>query len=182
MADAADILAFWFGDDPDVERKAWFEGGPAFDDECRRFLPDWEDLRAGGREGWRAAPSSLLAYVVLADQIPRNCFREDGRAFATDAAALAAARHAVAQGWDMVMRRNERLFLYLPYEHAEDLAMQDESMRLFGGLGDAYLLEFAEKHRDLIRRFGRFPHRNAMVGRTDTAEEAAFMAAHGRGY
>lgn len=182
MADPVEILRFWYGDDPDKKWDVWFKGGPAFDDACRRFEPDWDRARAGDLEGWRDAPTSLLAYVLLTDQIPRNIFREDGRAYATDVLALAAARHAVAQGWDKVMRKLERLFLYLPYEHAEDMATQDACVALYEDLGDPQYVEYAESHRRLIRRFGRFPHRNVMLGRTSTPEEAAFLAEHGRGF
>ena len=182
MADPVEILAFWYGGDPDIERENWFRGGPDFDDACRRFQPDWEAALAGGLTAWRAAPSSLLAYIILTDQIPRNIFREDGRAFATDALARSAARHAVAHGWDRVMRKLERLFLYMPFEHSEDLADQAECRRLFVGLGDPKYVGYAQQHQELIERFGRFPHRNALLERPSTAEEMAFMEAHGRGY
>lgn len=182
MADASEILAFWFGDDPETVRDEWFKGGPPFDAACRRFEPDWEAARAGRLDGWLAAPTSLLAFVILTDQMPRNLFREDGRAFATDDRALAAARHAVAQGWDRVMRKLERVFLYLPYEHAEDLAAQEECLRLFQGLDDPHFLEYAAAHHRLIERFGRFPHRNAVLGRAPTPEETTFLAEHGRGF
>ncbi len=182
MAEPGDILAFWFGDDPDAVRQDWFEGGPAFDAACRRFRPAWEAARAGDFDDWRRAPSSLLAYVILTDQIPRNLYRKDARAFQTDDQALAAARLAIRHGWDRVMRKQERLFLYLPFEHAEDLATQEESLRLYQDLGEANYVEYAQAHLDLIRRFGRFPHRNVLLGRESTAEEIAFMAEHGRGY
>ena len=182
MADAADILAFWYGEDPDTAREEWFEGGPAFDDLCRRFQPDWEDARAGGRAGWVDAPSSLLAFVILTDQIPRNLFRKDERAFATDARARAATRHALVHGWDQVMRPLERLFLYLPLEHSEDLRDQRDCVRLYEAMGVERYVEYARKHLELIERFGRFPHRNVMLGRTSTADEEAFLEAKGRGF
>lgn len=182
MADAADILEFWYEGDPSVKRETWFRGGPTFDDACRRFEPDWEDARAGGRDDWLAAPTSLLAFVILTDQIPRNLFREDGRAHATDAQALAAARLAVTHGWDVVMGKFERVFLYMPFEHAEDLAAQQESVRLFEALGDADYVGYAEAHLRVVERFGRFPHRNGLLGRESTPDEIAFMAEHGKGF
>lgn len=182
MADPVEILRFWYGDDPEAKRDEWFHGGPSFDEQCRRFRPDWEAARAGELDGWLTAPTSLLAFVLLTDQIPRNMFRDDGRAYATDAQALAAAQRAVAHGWDLVMRKRERQFLHLPFEHAEDLAMQAECLRLFRALGDDELVGYAQAHYDIIERFGRFPHRNAMLGRTSTPEELAFVAEHGRGF
>lgn len=182
MADPVDILEFWFEGDPEARRDKWFQGGPAFDAECRRFEADWESARRGDLDRWLAAPTSLLAFVLLTDQLPRNLFREDGRAYATDAQALAAAQQAVAHGWDKTMRQHERSFLYLPYEHAEDLAMQAESVRLFRGLGDDHVLEYAQAHYDIVEKFGRFPHRNEMLGRASTDAELAFLEAHGRGF
>jgi len=182
MSDPSEILAFWFGEDPEVKRDVWFHGGPAFDDACRRFESEWNAVRAGEREAWRDAPSSLLAYVILADQIPRNLFREDGRAYATDDKARAAARRAVEQGWDRVMRLNERMFLYLPFEHSEDIDDQRTCLRLFEDLGDPTYQDYARKHLELIERFGRFPHRNAMLNRASTPAEAAFLNIEGRGF
>lgn len=182
MAEPADILAFWFGDDPDLKRDAWFKGGPDFDAACRRFEPDWGRARTGALDDWLRAPKRLLAFVILTDQIPRNIFRDDARTHATDAQALAAAQRAVAAGWDAAMTKQERVFLYLPYEHAEDLAVQDESVALFRSLDDPDLAQYAVAHRDIVARFGRFPHRNVMLGRATTAAEAAFLAEHGRGF
>lgn len=182
MPDPSDILEFWYRGDPDSIWDKWFHGGPEFDEACRKFEPDWEAARSGALDGWLAAPTSLLAYVLLTDQIPRNVFREDGRAYATDARALAAARHAVDHGWDLVMRKLERLFLYLPYEHAEDLATQRECVRLYEKLGDPHYVGFAESHLRIVEQFGRFPHRNGMIGRVSTPEEEAFLTEHGRGF
>lgn len=182
MTGPNDILTFWFGDDRTIVRSDWFKGGPAFDEKCRAFLPAWKKARDGSLDAWREAPDSLLAFVVLTDQIPRNCFREDDRAFASDDIALAAARQAVAAGWDRDMTKLERVFLYLPFEHAEDMAMQNESIRLYTALGDAEYLKFAEAHRVIVERFGRFPHRNALLGRANTPEETAFLEEHGRGF
>lgn len=182
MTTPEDILTFWYGDDRTEAREAWFKGGPAFDVACANFLPAWEAARDGALEDWRTAPESLLAYVILTDQIPRNCFRKDGRAHATDAQALDAARQAVAAGWDAEMSMLERVFLYLPFEHAEDMDMQTESVRLFTALGVDSYRQFAAAHQAVIERFGRFPHRNVLLGRTDTPAEIAYMKEHGRGF
>jgi uncharacterized protein (DUF924 family) len=182
MADPARILDFWFGPDPGEKRAEWFAGGPAFDDLCRQFEPDWRRAAAGALADWLATPEGLLAFVVLTDQIPRNIFREDPRAFATDRAALSAAGLAVRRGWDTAMTLHERAFLYLPFEHAEDMAAQDESVRLYSALGDPEYLKFAEAHRDIIARFGRFPHRNAALRRLSTPAEIAFAETKGRGF
>lgn len=182
MTTPNEILTFWFGKEPFEARDAWFQGGPAFDEECRIFSPTWERAQSGELSEWLKAPDTLLPFVILTDQIPRNIFREDARAFATDAMALKAAQTAVANGWDKSMNQFQRVFLYLPFEHSEDLAMQNESIRLYKGLGGAQWLEFAVKHRKLIEQFGRFPHRNAVLGRTSTEAETAFMASQGRGF
>lgn len=177
-----DILTFWFGEQPYQMREAWFHGGPAFDAECRAFEAIWESARNGALTSWLAEAESLLAFVVLTDQIPRNIFREDSRSFATDSIALAAAKTAITKGWDKTMNPFQRMFLYLPFEHSEVQEMQDESVRLYTDLGGAQWLEFAEKHRMLIQQFGRFPHRNAVLGRASTPAELAFMETQGRGF
>ena len=176
------ILTFWYGDDRAETREVWFNGGPPFDAACRDFLQAWQAARDGVLADWRTAPESLFAYVILPDQSPRHSLREDGRGHATRAQALEAARQAVAAGWDKDMLLLERVFLYLPYEHAEDRAAQAESVRLFSGLGVDSYLQYAESHRAIIERFGRFPHRNKLLGRTDTPDEIAFMKEHGRGF
>lgn len=182
MAEFEDVLTFWYGGDPTVARDDWFHGGPEFDEACRAFAGDWREAQAGALDAWLDAPRSLLAYVILTDQIPRNIFREDPQTFATDEQALAAARRAVEQGWDRDMLLLERLFLYLPYEHSEDIGVQKESVRLYESLGDANYLKFAQAHYDIVARFGRFPHRNDVLGRDSTAEERAFLDEHGRGF
>jgi len=182
MTAPKDLLTFWFGQEPYQMRDAWFYGGPEFDEECRAFTSAWESAHSGALFSWLDEPGSLLAFIILTDQIPRNIFREDARSFATDPVALEAAQTAVAKGWDNAMNPFQRMFLYLPFEHSEDLNMQNESIRLYTDLGGAQWLEFAEKHRQLIQRFGRFPHRNAVLGRASTKEEIAFMEAQGRGF
>ena len=182
MAEPSDIHAFWFGKEPYESRDVWFRGGQEFDDACRRFQPDWEMANTGALDHWLETPESLLAFVILTDQIPRNIFREDARSFATDARALSAAQHAVAKGWDKAMHEFEAVFLYLPYEHAEDINVQNESVRLFTELDGGDWMDFVIKHQQIIAQFGRFPHRNAALGRQSTPEELAFMEDHGRGF
>ena len=175
---AAAILAFWFGrGDRD---KRWFEKSAAFDEEVRRrFLALHAEGAAGNLAPWRDEPADCLALIVLLDQFPRNMFRGTPRAFATDAPALDTAKHAVARGYDRAMRPSERMFIYLPYEHAESLEEQMRACELtaplvdFPETDDVY--RFAVAHRDIIQRFGRFPHRNAILGRASTAEEDAFL-------
>lgn len=188
----ADVLEFWFGAPGSVEhgslRKCWFEKDPAFDAEIRRrFLALVDEAAAGRLDGWADRPEGLLALIVLLDQFPRNLFRDAPRAFATDAQALALAQQALAQGVDAQLMPVARAFIYLPFEHSEDLAMQDRAVALFSALaqhGEAFAayLDYAERHRDVIRRFGRFPHRNAILGRTSTPEEIAFLARPSAGF
>ncbi len=188
----ADILEFWFGAPGSAEhgslRKCWFEKDPAFDEDIRRrFLPMLEAAAAGQLDEWASRPESLLALIVLLDQFPRNLFRDAPRAFATDAKALALAQQALAQGFDAQLMPVARAFIYLPFEHSEDLAMQDRAVALFAALAAsggefASYLDYAERHRDVIRRFGRFPHRNAILGRFSTAEEIEFLARPGAGF
>lgn len=188
----ADVLEFWFGAPGSAEhgslRKCWFEKDPAFDAEIRRrFLSLVDEAAAGRLDDWADRPERLLALIVLLDQFPRNLFRDAPRAFATDAQALALAQQALAQGVDAQLMPVARAFIYLPFEHSEDLAMQDRAVALFSALaqhGEAFAsyLDYAERHRDVIRRFGRFPHRNAILGRASTPEEIAFLARPGAGF
>jgi uncharacterized protein (DUF924 family) len=186
---ADDVLAFWFGTTPLAEaRPEWFTKSDAFDAEIRgRFLPLWEALSDGKADTWMDTPQEAIARIVVLDQFPRNMFRNSARAFASDAAALHTARIVVAAGWDARLpTRFHRMFCYLPFEHSEMLDMQDESIRLYTRLrdqdGDADSLIWAEKHRDIIARFGRFPHRNAALGRVSTPEEIAFLAQPGSSF
>jgi uncharacterized protein (DUF924 family) len=159
----------------------WFKKDAAFDDRIRqRFLPDYERAAAGDYTPWRSQPRSCLALILLLDQVPRNLFRGDARSYATDAEALAVAEAAIAQGHDQALIPVERLFMYLPLEHSEDLARQQRCVQLFETLVKeapelASTLDYAYRHRDVIARFGRFPHRNHILGRTTTPEEAAFL-------
>ncbi|MGE4219008.1 MAG: DUF924 family protein [Alphaproteobacteria bacterium] len=177
---AAAVLDFWFGSPEGPEfgrpRAVWFRRDPGFDAEIRsRFLADHELAAAGVYDGLAATPRGALALILMLDQFPRNLFRGAARAFACDPAARAVAARTVDSGWDRDMRPVERLFAYLPFEHSEDLADQDRCVDLMGTLGDAEWTRYAERHREIIRRFGRFPHRNAALGRETTAAERAFL-------
>jgi uncharacterized protein (DUF924 family) len=183
-SNAQAVLDFWFGAPGTAThgrpRPEWFRKDAAFDDEIRRRFAALHAAAALGEcERWKDAPGPLLALIVVLDQFSRNLYRDDPRAFSQDAQALAAARLMIANGWDLGRLPVERQFAYLPFEHSEDLAMQDRAFELFAPL-EAYpetkgLSEWSEKHRAIIRRFGRFPHRNAVLGRVSTPEEIAFL-------
>ena len=185
----ADVLLFWFGAPAERGKphKRWFEKSDAFDREVReRFLPLYEAGFEGKLSGWKAGPRDCLALIVLLDQFPRNMFRGTPRAFAADPLALDTARYAVAQGYDKVLLPVERLFVYLPFEHSEALADQVRSCELtkpldaFEETADVY--RYALAHRDVIQRFGRFPHRNAILGRASTPEETDFLQQPGSSF
>ncbi len=183
MEEAPEMLRFWF----DRGRKAWFEKSPAFDDEIRaRFLPLYERALKNELETWREDPRSCLALVILLDQFPRNMFRGTARAFAADALARATARVMLDKGWDKAMTPDERMFAYLPFEHSEVLADQElclalmKEISLFPETSD--LPKWAEAHLVIVRRFGRFPHRNAALGRPSTREEIEFLQQPGSSF
>jgi len=190
LADEAaigDVLGFWFGAEPGAFRHAWFERNDAFDAACRdQFAATCADAAAGRLDRWGATPEGALALVLLLDQFPRNIHRGTPSAFATDAKALDLARRMVGRGFDRTLEPVERFFVYLPFEHAEDLAVQDEAVRLIEALPDLTwrdnVVAYARAHRDVIARFGRFPHRNAVLGRETTAAEAAYLAEPGAGF
>ena len=176
IATAADVLAFWRA----AGEKKWFAKNDAFDAEIKaRFLDTYEAAAKGALSDWEATPEAALALTIVLDQFPRNMFRRDARAFAADATARAIADRALARGFDQQVPDNERLFFYLPFEHSESMADQERCCALFGALGNADLLHWAELHADIIRRFGRFPHRNAVLGRTTTPEEKAYLDDNG---
>lgn len=179
-ATADAILAFWFEDTAPVW---WFRKDDGFDAAvAARLGPAFEQAAAGRLDGWQGWPEGCLALCLLLDQVPRNLYRGDALAFATDAKALGVARHAVANGFDLAIRPEEwRIFLYLPYEHSEDLADQRQCLDLVRErLSSAPdFLRYAQAHLDIVARFGRFPHRNAALGRETTADEAAFLEEHG---
>lgn len=174
------VLEWWFDE---ATRPNWFERSDAFDRAVAERLGEWhEKARAGALDGWAVTPHGLLALVILLDQVPRNIHRGTAAAFATDTKALALARLAVDRGFDQDMTLHERLFLYLPFEHAEDLADQERSVALFRALGEPTYLDYAIRHRDVIARFGRFPHRNAILGRQSTAAERQFLEEPGSSF
>ena len=174
-----DILRFWFVELPP---HAWFSGDASTDALVRmRFLALHEELRRGLPPGALMAPEPALAAVIALDQFPRNLYRGQAETYAADAAALAAAERAVALGFDRAFDPARRHFFYLPFMHAEDRAMQARSVELCTALGDADVLGYARRHRAVVDRFGRFPHRNAILGRPSTAEEIEFLKA-GRGF
>jgi uncharacterized protein (DUF924 family) len=185
MHESDTVLDFWFGTPPGARRAEWFRKDAAFDATIRaRFGTLAESALHGAIDGWQAEPLPALARVIVLDQFPRNLHRDSPRAYAGDALALQAARAIVAAGWDLGWLPVQRWFAYLPLEHAEDLAMQREAVRLFGELArqspdDADAAEWARKHHDVIARFGRFPHRNAALGRVSTPDEVAFLAQPG---
>lgn len=191
-ADPDTVLAFWFEGERDTPREAWFRQSDAYDAAIRaRFGALPEQARAGGLDHWAATPAGTLALCLVLDQFPRNLHRGRAEAFACDAKALEVARAAVLRDrLDLCggLTPTERVFLYLPFEHAETMADQDLSVALFeGGLRDAGprfrqpggSIDYAWRHWHVIREFGRFPHRNAALGRESTAAERAWLAAGG---
>jgi uncharacterized protein (DUF924 family) len=183
-----DVLAFWFqGDRNRFREDRWFTKVPEFDALCcDRFDFTVRAALDGALDPWAATPAGTLALAIVLDQLPRNIHRGSHLAFAGDAHARRVARSAVAGGVDAHLTPVERVFLYLPFEHSEDLADQDESVRLFATLSAeprfSKALTSAERHRGVIRRFGRFPHRNAALGRISTPAEEAYLAEPGSGF
>src|SRR5258706_6258976 len=173
-----EVLDFWFKRD----RKDWFAKNPAFDEEIRaRFLPLYGRALKEERKSWREEPAGCLALVILLDQFPRNMFRGSARAFAADAMALAAAKHAVSMQFDKGMSVDERTFAYLPFEHSESLDDQEKCCELIEPLGEE-LYRYALRHKQIIERFGPFSHANAMLARASTPEEIAFLKTAGSGF
>lgn len=182
-----ELLDFWFGA-TDAPRDAWFRKDPAFDAQIReRFGAHVEQALTGAFDGTGRTPDDALAQVLLLDQFTRNIFRGTPRAFAGDARALALAQTLVARGDDERLSPLRRVFVYLPFEHAEDAQAQRESLRLFGALAArhpalAHFDDYARRHAAVIEHFGRFPHRNAILGRASTADEAAFLREPGSSF
>ena len=172
-----DVLVFWFSDPA-----RWWRKDPTFDAEISdRFLALHDFLDRGEREDWLQTARSTLAYVIVLDQLSRNMFRGTARMFASDARAHAAAQRALDRGDDRALSKAERTFLYMPFMHSEDVADQDRCVALFTSAAPDQL-RFAEQHRDIIRRFGRFPHRNALLGRESTPEEQEFLKQPGSSF
>jgi uncharacterized protein (DUF924 family) len=200
MGDHIDeVLDFWFGAldasgraDDEHERR-WWRKDPAFDQQIQQRFGDLHAaVLRGDHDEWLTAPRGRLAFVIVLDQLSRNMFRDTARMFEGDARALVASLAGVARGDDRQLAFAERQFFYMPLMHAEDLATQDRALALFTAWRDeqdgpardaaSAVVGFAEKHRDIVRRFGRFPHRNALVGRASTPEEVAFLAQPGSSF
>lgn len=182
-ATPAEVIDFWFGD---RSRPLWFARDPEFDAEIRRRFGEAHRAAMEGRlEHWRASPEGALALVILLDQFSRNLYRGTARAFAADAQARAIADAALARGFDQQLPPGRRWFLYLPFEHSESLADQERAVALFRAHAEAAggaereraeeLLDYAQRHLEAIRRFGRFPHRNDVLGRETTPDEADYL-------
>ena len=176
ISSSHDVLRFW----REAGHDKWFKKDVAFDEAIRRrFLETYEAAAAGQLNDWEESREGALALVIVLDQFPRNIFRDSARAFAADHVARGVADRAMKFGFDLATPVEERAFFYLPFEHSEQLADQERCCALFRTTGDADLIKWAELHADIIRRFGRFPHRNAVLGRTTTAEERAFLDSGG---
>ena len=172
LASPEEIVDFWRGVGPE----RWFAKDEAFDETCRaRFLATHEAAARGDLAEWELSPRGALALIILLDQLPRNMFRGTRRAYATDATALLGAERAIERHFDEAVEPELRRFFYLPFSHAEDLSAQERSVALNAGIGADDIVEWARHHRDIVARFGRFPHRNAILGRETTAEEARFL-------
>lgn len=179
------ILDFWFEGDTFRHRKKWFEKNAEFDTECARFTGAIRDARARRFDHWALTPKGGLALIVLLDQFSRNVFRGSAEAFAADSHVREIAHGMIANGFDITLTQVERMFVYLPFEHAETIEDQNESVRLFETLRDtlaAETIDHAHRHRDVIRVFGRFPHRNAALGRVNTPAEADYLSQPGAGF
>lgn len=186
---APEVLRFWFGDGADRGKvhKRWFEKDAAFDAQvAKRYQKLHQEMRDGGHRDWLDEAHDCLARIIVLDQFPRHIYRSSALAFSTDALALEAAKHLVGQGWDRGLRPVERMFAYLPFEHSESLADQERACELCSALNafpeTADTHRWALAHRDIVRRFGRFPHRNAAVGRPSTREEIEFLKQPGSSF
>ena len=172
IATPQQIVAFWREAGPD----RWFNKDTVFDDEIRRgYFATYEAAAGGKLREWESSAEGALALLILLDQYPRNMFRGDKRAFATDELARAVTAGALVKGFDSQVDKDMRAFFYLPFEHSEDLADQERGIALYKAAGDEDGLKWANIHYDIIRKFGRFPHRNAVLGRATTPEERAFL-------
>ena len=175
---AEQVTRYWFEELPP---EAWFRKDTRVDDAIRERFAALHDEIARIRPEQLTTPRDCLAAVIVLDQFPRNMFRGSPRAFATDALALSISQHAIAAGLDQQLDRQQRWFLYMPFQHSEDRAVQARSIELFTQLNDPENLGYARRHQEIIDRFGRFPHRNEVLGRVSTPEEAQFIATH-RGF
>ena len=174
------LLHFWF---EILTPKDWYRPPERVDDDIdRRFRATYEALKDGVPEDWLATPRGILAAILVLDQLPRNMFRGSPQAFATDGEALALAKQAIAEGMDERLPPAKRAFIYLPFQHAEDAADQARSVGRFMALGNPLNLDYAIRHQDVVKRFGRFPHRNKILGRRSTPEEEAFLEQPGSSF
>lgn len=174
MVSYQEILDFWFADEV---KPLWFRSTPEFDDALReRFVATWQAAAAGELDHWAESPGGSLALVIVLDQFPLNMFRGMPESFSTEARAREIAKATIDKGWDKQIDIARLVFLYLPLMHSEDLSDQDRSVALFEAAGLSDNLRFAKHHRELIRRFGRFPHRNAILGRESSGEELTYLA------
>lgn len=181
------LLLYWFGThnlaEPVEFREIWFKRDDVFDQDIRtRFLNDVESALRGELDGMAETAEGALALLLLLDQFTRNLFRGTAKAFAGDERARKIARAALARGFDAAMSPNHRIFLYLPFEHSEDIADQERSVALFATLNDPRAYDYAVRHKDVIARFGRFPHRNATLGRANTPDEIEFLKTPGSSF
>lgn len=173
MQEYQEIIAFWFSE---RVRPMWFRSTAEFDEEVReRFLDTWQAAAAGELHRWRQSPAGALALVIILDQFPLHMFRGKAEGYSTSELALEVAADAIDRGLDSELEKTQLPFLYLPFMHSERLTDQDRSVALFESADLENNLRFARHHRELIRRFGRFPHRNAIIGRPSTAEELAYL-------
>ena len=172
VAAPADVLAFWRTAGPDK----WFTKDDTFDASIRdKFLATYEAAAAGKLSAWEETADGALALVITLDQFPRNMFRGQARIYFADPVARAVTRRAIARGFDKGLPNTDRHFFYLPFEHSEDLSDQERACALCESMGDPEITKWAEHHRDIVRRFGRFPHRNALFGRISTPQEQEFL-------
>ncbi|MAX32801.1 MAG: hypothetical protein CME72_07030 [Halomonadaceae bacterium] len=174
------VIDFWF---EELSPKQWFAKDEALDTLIeKRFESAWEAARRGELAAWRSTPEGRLAEILVLDQFSRNMYRDRPMAFAQDAVALVLAQEAVAQGADRALTTRQRPFLYMPYMHSESLLVHEDALRLFDQPGLEENLRFEHRHRDILLRFGRYPHRNAILGRESSAEELAFLEQPGSGF
>lgn len=175
-----DVLKFWF---EEISQEAWFKKDANFDEMIRqRFLKTYQAARADDLKSWQTTAEGSLALVIVLDQFPRNMFRDKPQAFATDAQALKISKQTIANGMDQTLPKTQRWFMYLPFMHSEDLADQERSIELFKALGNENSLKYAHDHHAIIKRFGRYPHRNEILGRRNTPEEEAFLREPGSSF
>ena len=180
IAEPEDVIHFWF---EELSPDDWYGPPPRVDAEITaRFGETYVALKDDVPPGWLHDPEGVLAAILVLDQFPRNMFRGAPQAFATDAQALALSKRAIAEGLDMKLPAEKRCFVYIPFQHSEDLNDQDRSFALFTALGNPINLDFAIRHQEIIARFGRFPHRNESLGRESTPEEEAFLKQPGSSF